>query len=960
MHAAVKESLFSNMKPLSMQLAKPELRKTELTERERRLMLRDMERKKRMAGLSGDAAEGYGQVQPAARELEPRGEEKENQMYNNSRAEPAAELPIDLPVPVAAPSTLPPSGNRKFEPTLESARFSPKGAVSGATENEAFSSPPEVPSSHRPVTEDRKDSVPTTVNMMDQAYERERQRKEREKEILKNEYMHAQSRLPPKGRRKDAVPEGKGTGLAIGGAITEADEKRKRQQTYRDELEQQLRTRQHKVAADEVFGQVSRAPPPASRLQSAVVYKPVMEPRQEMREPETATPPPARAAAEDERELGRRKQEAYALELQEQINMKKQRVAAQKAAESVRRPAVERATSVQLQHPQSQPQQTFIPSPAEYPASSVPMSVPLANPMMNPALFAPVAPPVQQFAMPLPQTFVQNPATVEMGQMQYYPNAGPSAGFPGPPASYAADPEPPADDERRRREEYRHFLEQQMAEQREKRGGKQPATRERPESQLQSAAAPSAGTATAAAAAAADPSNGVIIFRGREVDREAEERRIRQQQYIQDELKKQIEEKERNKQMEKQRQRDEDQKEEQRVRKEREALEATKSNPAAKPEVEDPRAVGCMSKPKWERDRKMFMASDENTMARPLPSQVPAAEVQRPAAVLAAVPVSESVYTVPSAPVSGPAVEEPQTNPFQNMNRMPQAAPTDFAPPQTQFAMAPSYAPPQQQQEAAQPQERGLLEKYQKQLDELKSEKQLAREEALIYKEQLIRERERYVQEMMQKLQSNQLCQIPASTAPPEPPTAEPERHIAPERPAPAVVPEPAYYGAGNPNLEFSPGSEDACGALEESLSSDSKLVEVTGTSKRSNDLYRTWGRDKLAEAKARSKAMPNADAIAEVKEEEPAADTPKADEEKKEETVVPSPLDTNPPAVAAPAAAAIPEPEKPAEAAAVPAEAEKECKDEITWKERKDSMPERISEEAEESKLSISDDPKQ
>ena len=218
LHAAVRENLFNNMKPLKSQIEEKSMgnEKSNMNERERRFMLREMERKKRLAGI--ESVESYGKFDANLQEngKENTTIENVNSLGNVNWKRPEETKPIEYPMNFAQPKEIQTPIHEMSKPPLPI--------------------DPRIEASYNEINNERKAQTPT--NIFNQAYEREAQRKEREKEILKNEYLKAQSRSSQRSRRSEIAEDNINTGLMLGGPDPAA-EKRKKQLMYREELESQ-------------------------------------------------------------------------------------------------------------------------------------------------------------------------------------------------------------------------------------------------------------------------------------------------------------------------------------------------------------------------------------------------------------------------------------------------------------------------------------------------------------------------------------------------------------------------------------------------------------------------------------------------------------------------------------------------------------------------------------------------
>ena len=343
-------------------------------------------------------------------------------------------------------------------------------------------------------------------------------------------------------------------------------------------------------------------------------------------------------------------------------------------------------------------------------------------------------------------------------------------------------------------------------------------------------------------------------FKKKDLDPETMEKRDKQRLSMQNELNKQIEEKQKRKLMEKQLEREAAEKEEQRIKKEQAEL-------AAKHKKEE----------KNDYDKiKSRTGSKANPFA---PS-----------------PVETNTTLMVQGYNSNSRVK------LQKISPEPSIMTEPLAPPKVEHKV--EQVERQEQPLPAIPQK--ILEDYQRQIESLRNEKQLAKEEALSYKEQLLKEREIQLQSIINRMQSvPSIPPIPQSSAtssvqliqpsqsipsvspiPPIPqiPLLQPMQPILPIQPL-QPIPSPLPYIVEHPNSikgkSFGrlqpivrPESKETCeetlesfsrrvptrssnevgdettnmtgelDILEQSLSSNTKLVTVSGNT---TELYKTW-----------------------------------------------------------------------------------------------------------------------
>ncbi len=653
--ASIKNELFGGMKPLREQIAEAgTVQKPGMSERERRLMLRDLERKKRQAGLgTGDG--GYGRIVSATSEPE-----KEN-LSANHVSSPAQEM------------TKPRMEDEHNVQAMKGMMPLTMEKISGAMQ---VKSPPKQIS-----------QLPVSDQMLDGAYERERQRKETELQVMRAECMKAQERREPQSRQRQNADDSMGTGLAMGNSrVDEADQRRAKQLKYREQLEEQLKHKRRSQMADEVFREVAASV--SARNETAPVPQEQRPMSQEA---------PAQAEFMDERQIARMKAEKYALELQAQIALKHGRTAA-----------------------------------------AVPTQSNVAATVLT----------VQSPAMP------------------------------------AAEEDP----RRKQMEEYSAYLQQQMLEHQEAKRHQQPpvdaniiAPVSVPVAEPQIPQGPTVAQASAA---------GYARFKKQGIT-EGEERK---RQQFQADLKRQIEDRERQRAAEKQRMRDEADKEELRIQREKDSLIAKQNA-----EIAHERSEKSSRRKAPEQARRTFEPSADNslvpaTMATPRPQ--PPAECAKTAI--------KEVPALPAMMATMPTIRPAEPVPAFAI----QTAAADMAP-TTYQAANPGYFMQSPMMEPVP--EPHMLGEYQRQIEALRAEKQLAREEALIYKEQLLRERENQMQDLMRRMQTNPPQEVQQMSA---------------------KVPMP-----------------NARDVFEQSLASDSKLVQAVDPSmlaKAEEELYRTWNPEKL------------------------------------------------------------------------------------------------------------------
>lgn len=880
LHAAVRDSLFSNMKPLKEQLEERGPQPTDkahMNERERRLMLRELERKKRFAGIDDSSA--YGAVERVAQE-----NGKENTTGENiakpqatsewKRAEeiPKVQYQMDSFQGKEAP-VLATSAKNPAEPRSE------PGASTGEGKREA------------------------PVSIFNQAYEREQQRKEKEREILKTEYLKTQAKSSQRQRRSEVSSEG--TGLPLG-APDAVEEKRKKQLQYRQELESQLRAKQNNP-----FVPISkRAESSTSKSTQKLVE---------------------RNSDLDEESLQRKlKKEAYAKELEQQIELKKRQSGLKNAMKigsrvdavdsSMQDPKSMYRADQRVRKSDSNQEAVYKANVAEaYRADLPPKQSPqLVNPYQ---MYKPEAGPLYKNEMPqykVDQEQMYRPEPAQVFRQNFIPayNPEPQPIFSPEPVvgykaeifradpmyppqhnplpmhrmnsipaeavpSYSQDPmqmyrnEPAAvcrenlaarelsaggyqregcgedakNASRQKMEDYRKYLELQMNEHKEKKEK------------------------------AAEPMPPQILKHVDKLASEAEaerQKKLKAQQFMQEELKRQIEEKERRKASEERQKKLEDEKEIERLKREQEEAERK-----LKQEAKDTRVVGVANVA--EHKKKLFEPSADNPMSKASPfgdfpePKAQEAPKRRPAAeeVKAEIPVAEKNL------FSGEDTFQPQRNSsersqlFRAIEEPSERPRAEFVPRnplanvyQEQPVLGPSFNTEAEKSEfrlnseqavPTSPIERredklNLLDQYQRQLEKEKAENLLAKEEALMYKEQLIREREIRVEQLMDRMNQGLSVHQPAEMA----------------QELPQNVFEHFEPGTEELSLESRTHKQDDTAYMtqimkselkrqnppaanfdfEESLSSDTKLVKVAEKPDALKDLYQTWTTEKVQEAR--------------------------------------------------------------------------------------------------------------
>eukprot|EP01022_Parablepharisma_sp_SALTPOND_P023694 TRINITY_DN507_c0_g1_i1.p1 TRINITY_DN507_c0_g1~~TRINITY_DN507_c0_g1_i1.p1 ORF type:complete len:816 (+),score=143.20 TRINITY_DN507_c0_g1_i1:9286-11733(+) len=336
--------------------------------------------------------------------------------------------------------------------------------------------------------------------------------------------------------------------------------------------------------------------------------------------------------------------------------------------------------------------------------------------------------------------------------------------------------------EKRKKEEYRLYLEQQMQEQ---------MAKKKQNKVYYEDYVPSSEPSTIPT-----PSTGRAKYREQNLDKKE------QQRILQEELKKQIEEKERMKMQQKLKEREEREKEELRIQREKEELLVKHASEKAKEVIKRKHIP--------EQEKKLFQTSEENSLAAPI--------------------------VVPE-PNKLPSIHEPNTNFMHepNMNYMQEPKVPFMHKPKANFIPEPNVLPVQEPQEIiTEPMMRPssqmseafaykgnkALEEYKKQIDALMAEKLLAKEEALLYREQLNREKELKIEEMMRN------CRNPAAIEGQYQanPFIETTRNNLL-----TIKPESRIEDNTNNNYNNS--------MLEKSLASEVKWVQVV----EDTELYKTW-----------------------------------------------------------------------------------------------------------------------
>eukprot|EP00826_Nyctotherus_ovalis_P009677 TRINITY_DN12560_c0_g2_i1.p1 TRINITY_DN12560_c0_g2~~TRINITY_DN12560_c0_g2_i1.p1 ORF type:complete len:1100 (+),score=322.27 TRINITY_DN12560_c0_g2_i1:139-3438(+) len=881
LHAAVRDSLFSNMKPLKEQLEErgsQPIDKAHMNERERRLMLRELERKKRFAGIDDSSA--YGAVERVAQENGKENTAAENiaKPQINTEWKRAEEVP-------------------KVQYQMDLFQDKEIPVLSAAVKN------PVEPKSEPiiPIGESKKE-VP--VSIFNQAYEREQQRKERVRETLKSDYLKAQAKSSQRQRRSEASSEG--TGLPLG-APDAAEEKRKKQLQYRQELESQLRAKQNNP-----FAPISkRAESSTSKSTQKLVE---------------------RNNDIDEESLQRKlKKEAYAKELEQQIEFKKRQSGLKNAMKigsrvdtvdnSMQDPKVLYRADQGVRRSDSNQEAICRANAAEAYRVDLPpkQSPPLAAPYK---MYKPEARPLYRNEIPqykVDQEQIHRPEPTQIFRQNSIPayNPEPQPIYPPEPvggykadifradplyppqhiplpmhrmnsipaeavSSYGQDPmqmyrnepatvyrenlagrelssggyqregcgEDAKTASKQKMEDYRKCLELQINEQKEK---KEKAAESMPPQILKH-----------------------VDKLASEVEAERQ-KKLKAQQLMQEELKRQIEEKERKKASEERRKKLEDEKDMERLKREQEEVKRK-----MKQEVEDTRVVG-VSNPA-EHKKKQFEPSADNPMSKASPfgdfpePKVQEAPKRRPIAeeVKAEMPVTEkNIFSqedifqpqrnLPERSQLFRAIEEPSEQPrpeFVPQNPLANIYPEQpaFNPPFSAEAEKPVFRLDPEQSMSKSPIERredklNLLDQYQRQLEKEKAENLQAKEQALMYKEQLIRERELRVQQMMDRMSQGLSVQQPSEII------QELPQNVFGERFEPGTEElslesgthkqDDTAYMTQLMKSELKMQNPPAANFdLEESLSSDTKLVKVAERPDALKDLYQTWTTEKVQEAR--------------------------------------------------------------------------------------------------------------
>lgn len=269
---ANKEANFiHNLKPLSEQLTKPA--KLQISEREKRLKLREAERAKKIQGIQDS---NYGVVQSATTQSN-QIEEQEN-IYRNPIGNPIQitmgypigntmnnEIIIQRGNPLIGQAENPIELYSRGNETKIPNKFNQKEKIKeiplpinqedskdlknikDPTINKEYV---ELKENKLEIEKEMKDPklIPTSVknqpsNFMNSAFERESQNKIKQQEILKKEYLsmlEKEKTKPPKPRKSPEVPGKVGTGLQIGSTNNEK-EKAEKQIKYKNDLDSQLK-----------------------------------------------------------------------------------------------------------------------------------------------------------------------------------------------------------------------------------------------------------------------------------------------------------------------------------------------------------------------------------------------------------------------------------------------------------------------------------------------------------------------------------------------------------------------------------------------------------------------------------------------------------------------------------------------------------------------------------------------
>eukprot|EP00826_Nyctotherus_ovalis_P066035 TRINITY_DN9735_c0_g1_i11.p1 TRINITY_DN9735_c0_g1~~TRINITY_DN9735_c0_g1_i11.p1 ORF type:complete len:950 (+),score=272.28 TRINITY_DN9735_c0_g1_i11:48-2897(+) len=344
--------------------------------------------------------------------------------------------------------------------------------------------------------------------------------------------------------------------------------------------------------------------------------------------------------------------------------------------------------------------------------------------------------------------------------------------------------------ERQKKEEYRKFLERQMNEKKDKRRQEKETT----------------------------PQQVEVLKHADTVlsEEEAEkQRKLYLQQYMHEELKKQMEEKERRKLVEKQRKKEEELKEMERLKREQEEMKRL-SEYKGSPTL----AV--------QKKLKELQPSADNPIARFNGSVIPDASPHKPTSHAENQSAQNSPAKVSLSPVKERSVERLDVRAKKEANSSQTIQRFDNIRRSRESQVNPNplpYPMPQNMPVLENSVDDNLIEEYKRQIEKLKSENLLAKEEASIFRERLISEREIRLNHLLSQLSSAQPLAASAET-PPEEMSASGHKRDDAECIAQLMRSE----------LKYSPPENFE---LEQSLESETKLVKALER----NDLYETWNR---------------------------------------------------------------------------------------------------------------------
>lgn len=713
---------FSNMKPLKEQIENlNSAQQKPMSERERRLLLREMERKKRLAGINTNSTP-YGKIQ-------------ENQPEAVGNTPPNNEMP-----PVEIPEKLRMSEKENEQISINS------NIPQEIHENfEKPILPQENPVNNQKMAENEKKI--TGLKLLDEAFEREKQRKAKELEIMRAEYLQTQNKRPVQSRGQ--IADNSYTNLILpSNEINSADQKRKNQQKYASELDSQQKM---KKMADDVFQEISKkvrsrestilpeVPNPFEQNLTMMRVKSAIPESCEMQKNEiNFAKYPNIESKEIPNDLQKKKKEEYRIFLEQQMreNSEKKKFLSHQNDESIRESQTNCENNIPLQRAMS----------------VIPVSIPLSN----------------DFVKEISPMNINNeiPMSTDLAN--------------------------------KKKEEYRLFLEQQMKE----KNNKKKKINEQNEEIL-----------------VVKNEENQVQNQVSEKNKQNEDKKEKQRK-LQEELKKQIEEREKLRQLQKQKEREERDKEELRIIKEKEELLAKQNSEKLAEKNAKPRQL-------TEQEKKFFKPSEDNSLviAQKNPLEI---EPKNKANLFSAQKSDPFINIIenPNKPLEIPEKEINEQNfIYQNM------APNNIS-------------------EAQGAQNGQNIDEYKKQIDLLKAEKLLAKEEALMYREKLTREKEMQMEEIMKGRWT---------TAQTIEPTGNINNHMGinmdPFSDANRTTYAPNTYPLPNAFCPMRPLYQDPPmiplvnhEIFEQSLASDIKWVQVNEPMQQNanvlpeqNDLYKTW-----------------------------------------------------------------------------------------------------------------------